>query len=62
MSRSAVKIQERSRIDLRHDEVDGHFLTGEKNEDLELLKEVLVGVLGDLEQCRRQKSRVGAVE
>jgi len=31
MNGSAVKIQERSRTDLRHDEVDGHLLVGEKN-------------------------------
>jgi hypothetical protein len=30
MNRGAVKIQERSRTDLRHDEVDGHFLAGRK--------------------------------
>jgi len=30
MDRSTVKIQERSRTDLRHDEVEGHFLTGKK--------------------------------
>jgi len=28
----------------------------------ELLKEVLVGILGALEQCCRQESRVGVVE
>jgi len=33
MNRSAVKIQERSRADLRHDEVDGHFLAGKKIEN-----------------------------
>jgi len=33
MNRGAVKIQEGSRTDLRHDEVDGHFLAGEKVED-----------------------------
>jgi len=33
MNRSAVKIQERSGTDLRHDEVDGHFLAGRKIED-----------------------------
>jgi len=32
MNRGAVKIQEGSRTDLRHDEVDGHFLAGEKVE------------------------------
>jgi len=35
---------------------------GRRTKTWELLKEVLVGVLGDLEQCRHQKSRVGAVE
>ena len=30
----AVKIQEGSRTDLRHDEVDGHSLAGEKIEEL----------------------------
>jgi len=60
MNRSAVKIQERSRTDLKHDEVDGHLLVGEKIENLGV--EVLVEVLGALEQRRRQKSRVGAVE
>jgi len=34
MNRSAVKIQERSRTDLRHGEVDGHLLVGEKIENL----------------------------
>jgi len=34
MNRSVVKIQERSRIDLRHDEVDGHLLVGEEIENL----------------------------
>jgi len=43
--------------DLGNDEVDGHLLAGEKIEDLGV-----VGVLGALEECRRQKSRVGAVE
>ena len=33
MSKSAVKIQERSRTDLRHDEVDDHLLVGEKVEN-----------------------------
>jgi len=33
MNRSAVKIQERSRTDLRHGEVDGHFLAGKKIEN-----------------------------
>jgi len=35
---------------------------GRRLKTWELFKEVLVGVLGALEQCRRQKSRVGAVE
>jgi len=43
MNRSAVKIQERSRTDLRHDEVDGHFLAGKKIEDSRV---------GAIEQCR----------
>jgi hypothetical protein len=30
MNRGALKIQEGSRTDLRHDEVDGHFLIGKK--------------------------------
>jgi len=34
MNRSAVKVQERSRTDLRNDEVDGHFLVGKKVENL----------------------------
>jgi hypothetical protein len=33
MNRSAVKILERGRTDLRHDEVDGHFLAGKKIEN-----------------------------
>ena len=33
MKRGAVKVQEGGRTDLRHDEVDGHFLAGEKIED-----------------------------
>jgi len=34
MNKSTVKIQERSRTDLRHDEVDGHLLVGENVENL----------------------------
>ena len=45
---SAVKIQERSRTDLRHDEVDDHFLAGKKIKD-----SMVVGGLGAIEQCRR---------
>jgi len=33
MNRSAVKIQERSRTDLRHVEFDGHFLAGKEVEN-----------------------------
>ena len=33
LNRSAVKIQGRTGTNLRHDEVDGHFLAGEKIED-----------------------------
>jgi hypothetical protein len=55
-----MKVQEKEQYaDLRNDEVDGHLLAGEKIENLGLLEEVLVGVFGALEQCRRQKSRVG---
>jgi len=34
MNRNAVKIQERSRTELRYDEFDGHLLVGEKMENL----------------------------
>jgi len=34
---------------------------GRRSKTWELLEEVLVGVLGTLEQCRRQESGVGAV-
>jgi len=37
MNRGAVKIQERSRTDLRHDEVDGHFLAEKKIENLRVV-------------------------
>jgi len=35
---------------------------GRRSKTLGLLEEVLVGVLGAIEQCCRQESRVGAVE
>jgi hypothetical protein len=35
---------------------------GRRLKTWELLEEVLAGVLGAIEQCRRQESRVGAVE
>jgi len=38
------------------------YLQGRISKTWELLEEVLVGVLGALEQCHRQESRVGAVE
>jgi len=34
MNRSAVKVQEKSGTDLRHDEVDGHLLARKAIEDL----------------------------
>jgi len=39
MNRTAVKKQERSRTDLRHDEVDGHLLVGEKIQNLGVVGE-----------------------
>jgi len=38
------------------------FSQERRSKTWELLEEVLVGVLGALELCRRQESRVGAVE
>jgi len=38
------------------------FSQGRRSKTRGLLKEVLVGVLGAIEQCRRQKSRVGVLE
>jgi len=35
---------------------------GRRMKTWELLEEVLVGVLGALEQCHRQESKLGAVE
>jgi len=37
MNKGVVKIQERNRTDLRHDEVDGHFLAGKKIENLRVV-------------------------
>jgi len=37
MNKSAVKVQEKSRTDLRHDEVDGHFFTGKEIENLRIV-------------------------
>jgi len=47
------------RVDLRDSEVDGHFLPGEGEDRRieELLR--LAGVLGLLEQCRRQEDGFG---
>jgi len=38
MNRSAVKVQERNRTDLRHNEVDGHFLAGKKIKDFRVVE------------------------
>jgi len=37
-------------------------LRGRRSKTWGLLEEVLAGVLGAIEQCRRQESRVGAIE
>jgi len=51
-------------VDLRDDEVDGHFFPkGGKNRRLgRLLEEILVGVLEVLAQCHRQEGGFEAVE
>jgi len=52
------------RVDLRDDEVDGHFFPrGGKNRRLRrLLGEILAGVLEILGQCRRQRGEFEGVE
>jgi len=63
MNRGTVKVQERdSTLTSGTTKLMAISSQERRSKTWELLEGVLVGVLGALEQCRRQEGRVGAVE
>jgi hypothetical protein len=63
MNRGTVKVQKKgSTLTSGTTKLMAISSQGRRSKTWELLEGVLVGVLGALEQCLRQESRVGAVE